>query len=143
MRGKENSAMNRKEEIMEDEREKSICSASDLEAAAAFMAEREEQRIGIEIMVNESLQERYPDIGAYEVVGCCMEPEIKEGQFALVSSMADLDPGRVAVFDVGRDMPRLGIVCEIVGEFVKARDNIGGSWVSLTDEVLGVVVSVV
>ena len=94
------------------------------------------------IEINRTLQEQYPDISAYEVIGSCMQPDIQEGRFVLVSAMADLDPGRVAAFDVGRDMPRLGFIDEIVGEFVKARDNSGGNWVALNDDVLGVVVAV-
>ena len=95
------------------------------------------------ILVDEDIKEQYPDIRAWAVTGRCMEPEIQDGQIILVSSMPELNPGRIVVIDVCCGMPRLGVIEKIVGEFIKMRDNRGGDWISLNSDVLGAVVGVV
>lgn len=95
------------------------------------------------IAIDETLATKYPDAVCFEVVGKCCEPDVMEGQHVVLSNMEPLEPGRLVVFDQGRQLPRIGRITDIVGEFVKGCDNLGGRWVATVGDVLGQVVAVV
>ena len=88
------------------------------------------------------LVERYPDAVAFDVVGCCMEPDFFEGEILIVSPSAKVEPGRAAAFDYGARMPNLARVERVEPGYIVLRNNQGRPYYVRPNAIIGVVVGV-